>query len=65
MDDQNTSQKSFELSPLAQFLIVVCAGIGSIYGASRGHGGLNMTAVFSAGFVIAIVAVFLIVNRKK
>jgi hypothetical protein len=65
MHDQGTNRKGHELSRIAQFLICVAAGVGTIYGMSHRRGELNIPGAIGVGLVLLIVAVFLIVSRKK
>jgi hypothetical protein len=66
MDDQGTNRKSGEVSPLAQFFVVLCAAAGTFYGMSRnGDRELMMGGGIACGAVLLIVGVFLFVKRTK
>jgi hypothetical protein len=66
MDDQRTDRKGSELSPMAQFFIILCAAGGTLYGMSRnGDPKSIISGTIACGAVLLIVGVFLFVKRKK
>jgi hypothetical protein len=65
MDDQGTNRTGGELSSAAQFFIVACAALGTMYGMYDGTTNSLILGGTVSAVILTIVGVFLFMKRKK